>query len=595
MKHLAQFFPFERYPSMTDNQEAAFNFLDSNQNGGIIEAPTGTGKTSIGYTWLSSFKGTRFYLVPNKTLVQQVVAMFPDTKPMYGRNEHSCLYYKDRDLRADEVPCSLLRNCPHRVLESGETYSPGSTPCPYLKQKYEAGLGGGIIVATYAFYFYSVFLLRQFTPTAVVVDEAHSIARSIRATLEFRITDRKLVSIIKTLKSVKAKQAGLMEKFLSEMKLVVKKRSPGKRTSDSILSYDEIERLLKCLNSMDIKEIRNDINNAVRKSIISPVDDFEMLKQLDVITRELYRYVKSLGFSLPPKQEKSKKRLNPLAFTYAFWTRKKEGDGSVCCELIVKDHFVAGLIKAMLPANCLACSATIVDPKMLSFETGIEGKFLSLGSGFDNEKTAVLMPTDTPNLAVKERNKKDVTKAIRLMVRSAKDLAHENKRSVILVVSELERQKVLKFATEEGLTVVSNNEKESARQAISRFVQGEGMCLVGTVANYGQGIDLPDGMAPVIFYFRPAYPNPNDPQTVFEENRYGNARWGIWNWRVMIDLLQVRGRNVRSVSDKGVTILVSQQFRRFARTALPEWLRPAYVNDKNFAECLSEAKRIIDS
>ena len=127
-----------------------------------------------------------------------------------------------------------------------------------------------------------------------------------------------------------------------------------------------------------------------------------------------------------------------------------------------------------------------------------------------------------------------------------------------------------------------------------RFGAGEGDCLVGTTANYGEGVDLPKQIAPVIFCLRPGYPNPFDPQTGFEERRFGKRRWQLWNWRVMIELLQVRGRNIRSETDLGVTFLISQQFRRFAFGSLPEWLKLAYRGEWTFEECIADAEKLLE-
>ena len=131
------------------------------------------------------------------------------------------------------------------------------------------------------------------------------------------------------------------------------------------------------------------------------------------------------------------------------------------------------------------------------------------------------------------------------------------------------------------------------REGAKQFREGIRDVLVGTESNYGEGVDLPKGVAPVIFYYRPSYPRPDDPASVFEERRFGGQRWQVWNWRVIIGLLQVRGRNIRSVEDTGVTFLISQQFRRFAFGSLPEWLKPAYVGNKTFEECVKDTVKML--
>ena len=146
---------------------------------------------------------------------------------------------------------------------------------------------------------------------------------------------------------------------------------------------------------------------------------------------------------------------------------------------------------------------------------------------------------------------------------------------------------------EEGVKAVSYGNGVTAREAALRFKDGEGDCLVGTAGNFGEGVDLPRQIAPVIFGFRPAYPPPDDPRTQFEERRYGNNRWAIWNWRVMLSVLQWRGRNIRSEDDLGVTIFISQQFRRSVFAALPKTLQSSYKGNLTLDQCVKEAMGLV--
>ncbi len=146
---------------------------------------------------------------------------------------------------------------------------------------------------------------------------------------------------------------------------------------------------------------------------------------------------------------------------------------------------------------------------------------------------------------------------------------------------------------EEDVDVLTYSGDVSPREAATRFKAGVGSVLLGTSANFGEGLDLPDGMAPVIFLLRPSYPSPRDPLAQFEERRYGGKRWQVWNWRVMIEALQVRGRNVRSADDQGVTIFVSQQFRRFLYASLPTWLRESYRSELTLDDCRRESIELL--
>src|SRR5258708_40317463 len=95
------YFPFSgKYKKPLPNQEIAFDVLGKHRAVTVLEAPTGSGKSLIGYTFLkegqaeqAEGKGPLFYITPNKTLVQQVKSLHSDVNVAYGRSEHECLYY----------------------------------------------------------------------------------------------------------------------------------------------------------------------------------------------------------------------------------------------------------------------------------------------------------------------------------------------------------------------------------------------------------------------------------------------------------------------------------------------------------------------
>jgi Rad3-related DNA helicase len=182
---------------------------------------------------------------------------------------------------------------------------------------------------------------------------------------------------------------------------------------------------------------------------------------------------------------------------------------------------------------------------------------------------------------------------MRRIARVAKKLANNGIRSLHVTVSNEEREKLLALMNEEGVKAISYGNGVTAKQAAIRFKDGEGDALVGTMSNFGEGVDLPRQTAPAIFVLRPGYPPPDDPRTQFEERRYGNNRWAIWNWRVMLSVLQVRGRNIRSEDDLGVTFFISQQFRRSVFASLPQTLQVSYKGDLTLDQCVKEAIELV--
>lgn len=583
-------FPYHQYPSILDNQKDALENIAKTIKEGVpivLELPTGSGKTAIGYTFLKTIEkasgGPVFYIVPNKTLVDQMKNLHPDVKIIYGRNEYQCLFYSDHYVSCEESPCSML-DCSHRVdKETGKTGIAGILPCPYLSAKSEIKKGG-IIVCTMSFYLFNQLFAQDIAkPKALVIDEAHRIAQVVRNSLSYDITDYHLDKFFEILSGIDTVSASIVHEFQQRMIEIIKYRSSRHA---SLLEDNEIIELVSILGKIEYDSLQQNIRVAVKKMAIKAIEQRDLLKKMELILRDLSRYFRSLGYSLPNVGR------HPLNYTYGygFYEKDYDKDRKLSYKLCINAYYVGPIIKKIISPFTLAYSATIGDENIFAYETGIKGGFSAFPSDFPAKNAQIFIPTDTPNLAVKNKGHREPTKVLRRIAKSCNAFAKKNIRSLVVVISDQERQKFLTLCGEEGTNAISYGNGCKPREAAEKFKNGEGDVLVGTVANYGEGIDLPKNLAPVIFFLRPGYPRPNDPATLFEERRYGSMRWKIWNWRIMIEALQVRGRNIRSAEDLGVTIFVSQQFRRFVPAVLPEWLRLAYKGSLDFEKCIIESK-----
>jgi len=530
--NLLESFPYERYAKPLKNQLVAFEKIGEEKGVVVLQMPTGSGKTCIAYTFLEALERTGkrqlLYVVPNKTIVNQVKELHPDVAVAYGRNEHPCLYYEDKP-RADEIPCSLLVDCPHRVdQQTGKTMEPGAEACPYLLQKFQAKQAKKV-VCTFAFYLYTgpVFSNEFGKTGGLVIDEAHRIAQIVRNSLSYDITDYHLEQAVAMLNEVGArKEANVLDRFRGELVRIARRR-PKK---SPLLDDWEMDTLIKTLEGLDRMELRRKVKAAVQEKRIETRERRETLKKLETLVRDLNRYLKSLEYALPAEHRK------PSNFAYATYKREMGERDLVQHKVTIKAYRVAPLIQRMVPRRTLAMSATIGDPEVFGWETGIRGTFISLDSEFPSKNTRVFLPTDTPNLAVKSRGKGEPNRTLRLIVDACARFNRRGIRCLVVVMSEKEREKFLEFCVEEKLDVLSYGHRYgiAPKRAAEMFKEGVGDTLVGTSANYGEGIDLPKGMAPVIFFLRPGYASPNDPVTQFEERRFGGGRaWAVRNWRGM--------------------------------------------------------------
>lgn len=585
LDNLLAHFPWDQYPEIRPNQREALEQIA--KNGSMtFEMPTGTGKTAVGYTVLktlaSAGMGPLFYIAPAKTQVDTTHKLHPDMREMYGRREYDCLYYAPEIFKADEIPCLSLLDCPHRVnINTGETHTEGAEVCPYYWPKYLAK-HSEIVVCTASFYLFSGLFAKEFDPPAgLVIDEAHQMAKIIRGSLSYEITDYHLKQGIKVLRGIGAdEQARQLEKFLKTM-LAVLKSKPW--VIPTLLEDEELHMLIDDLKEIDGRQLRTQLTNAISEGLIDPKKEMVTLKRLENITYDLYRYIRSFEFSLPGEGRH--------ALNYVTYAASEKGRAEY--KLVIKAYYVAPLVKKLMSPLTVAYSATIGDPDIFGYETGIKLPFASLPGSFPAKNTLVALPKDTPDLSARNRIKAEPAKVLRRIARQCKWYADHNIRSLVVVVSNAERDRFLRMAAEEGVEAISYLNGSTPKDAMASFKAGNGTTLVGTVANYGEGIDLPGEMAPVIFFLRPGYPSPKDPASQFEERRFGGSVWRVRNWRVMIEALQVRGRNIRSADDRGVTIFISQHFRKFLYASLPEWLKESYRGDATLEEVKQETLELL--
>lgn len=595
------------HDSIRPGQAKGLAFIADHPDGCIIEATTGEGKTAIGWAALKAAEkmGKRglVYVTPTKAQAEQVLAAYSRNGKkvaltVLGRAEYECLYYEgisEDKVTAEQSPCYVL-DCGHRVnQETGETEDEGEEPCPYYQAKFEARrslMSGGIIVTTTAFYLMNRLLVpgwREAEVSLQVVDEAHTLPAVARGIFEQTVTDWHLKRVAEIVGLVSEEDAAqLLVFYKAFMGMVARKASQEYK----LLKDEEIERLAELLKGINAGRIEKAVRGAIRNGMIDPLEDRDALRVLTGFIPGVRRMIRSLEYSM------EKKTRRPLNYVVAFHYKKddpKFADSKKRARffLTVKSYYVAPVIRAAFTGPAILLSATIGDPRIFGFESGMKQPFLALPSSFSCDKTRIFQPRDMPNLSYNKREERDLKHALRDIVRAAKRFADKGHRSLIVVVSEAERQRVLARAADNSLDMLSYGEEMSAREAARRFKAGEGDCLVGTAAQYGEGIDLPNGIAPVIFFLRPSFPSPSDPLAQFEERRFGQQRWAIWRYRAILQALQVRGRNIRSAGDIGVCFFISAQFRDFVTGSLPGWLRPAYKTKDTFEQNIQETLKLL--
>lgn len=585
-----------RHPAMRRNQREAFLAIESTKGSITLELPTGSGKMDIGATVLKALAekavGPLFYVTPNKAQVQQVEKAFAHDdafRVVYGRGEHECLFYPER-WKANEVPCAYLTSCAHRVdQESGETHTPGAERCPYYQQKYEAKQGK-IVISTTAFYIFTALYTKEWGDVAaLVIDEAHRLAQTVQSCLTFDITDWHLRRAITLLQNVDASTTSLLDGFLSTMIRIIKHKPANKKR---LLDEGEIGELMDQLVKIDAEALRAKIGEAVRCGLIDPLKDRIALKQLEVIARDVPRYLNAFGYSLPAGDR------HPLNFTCAFYEEQLEEGKRVQYRLTIEAGYVAPIIRRILAPYTIVYSARIDDAEVFGYETGIKFPYFRFPSEFPVDNRRIFLPTDTPHLVFsrngKKRDRREPTRVLRSIARDGcKVLAEAGERSLVIVVSNAELAKFLRVGKDEGLRIVTYGDGVAAKDALARFKAGEGDVLAGVFAHFGEGIDLPDPLCRAIFLLRPNWPVPDEPRTIYEQRRFRSNAWPLFMHRVRVSTYQAAGRNIRTETDKGVVFCISQDYRRWLRSSLPKELQSAYRGDVTFKEGVQETLQLL--
>jgi len=567
---------------------------------GILELPTGEGKTDVGIAYLrarrkAGAEGPLLYVTPTKAQVDQIRQRFPETVPMYGRNEHPCAYYhaRGKPMNAAEIPCATLcaaTLCPHEVnQETGATRELGAVPCAYFQQKFEAKHHEDVVICTTAFFLTSFALAHDWEePGGLAIDEAHRIAAVARRIFTYEITDYHLRRAMRALRAVGNREdARVIYQFLRRIRAIARGKPPA---TPRLLESEQLAELLAILERADGRRIAAALKEAMRSDMLDSVEDAATIRSLEDLTRNLPRYIARLSYAVEDGDDTA------LNYVFAYYHAGEPEQRKVRYHLVIRSYYVAPLIRKLIGRRAVVMSATIGDSTGFRYETGIALPFFaSTDAPFPVNRSRIYLPSDAPDLSTRAQSRDTLRKALDRIIGACARFAERGHRSLVVVQSNAERELFVRRAMAAGLNVVTYGNGVLAKDAAAAFKSGVGQVLVGTSANYGEGIDLPRQLAPIIFFLRPGYPNPNDPEAQFEERRLKGALWPVRQWRVAIEALQVRGRNIRTEEDLGVCIFISQQFRRIVNRGLPKWLEPAYRSTLPFDRCVEDTIELLAS
>jgi Rad3-related DNA helicase len=577
--------------------------------------------------------GPVYGVVPTKALVKQASEEYPDLTVAYGRNEHVCPWavedFKEEPEnpvtperlielnlvgnapRASEVATMVCKKCPHYVDSStGQTNKAGVVECPYYRQKYQVD-NADAVLCTMAFYLFHFFFNKAAREDlkALIIDEAHELPKVVRYCLSFEVSDHlvnKAIDLLQRIGNVEEETRAL-KKFCRAMKKMAKaKQRPS--GEEVLLDDEEVVRLVNILQPIDTAALENKLHRALNQGIFDLAVEKEAIKMLEVLAKDLRRYVTSFMMALPKELEDGN-ILPPLTYTCSFYRTEREAEAEVettgdqrrrkkvLHKLVVHCAHVAPLIKKLLlPKHCVALSATIGNADAFKFISGIDYPILRLGSSFPIEQRRIYVPKDIESLVYRQGAERRKHHMLKRIAQQCQWFNERHQRCLVVVVSEEEREYFIRQARDQRLDLVTYGNGVAAKDAVVQFKARQGGVLLGTSAHFAQGIDLPDQLAPVIFFLRPGYPDPHSPQEQFKKRRFGESTTAWINkYLVMQQIIQAAGRNIRGPEDRGVIICCDARFTQLVSRTLHndyEWLRPCFVPDLTWEQCMADAMKL---
>lgn len=217
------YFPWDKY---RDGQRDSIKFVLDSWNDGkkivILEAPTGAGKSVIGYT-IASMVQQSYYLSVTKILQDQLVRDFKDMVELKGKNAYPCTWWNtvgpqrveagmmkqqelDRRLAlrpsCNEGFCRTNRKsstCEDcflassgkgvlNVLPPGKSYS----ACPYYEQVESAKRSSKVVMNFHSFIYQTNYTDRFGVRDVMIVDECHAAEQVLLDFVSISLNDLKL-------------------------------------------------------------------------------------------------------------------------------------------------------------------------------------------------------------------------------------------------------------------------------------------------------------------------------------------------------------------------------------------------------------------
>lgn len=476
----------------------------------VLDAPTGSGKTLIGYVVAKALQARALYLCHSLALQDQFVKDFPEAKVLKGRSNYPTANFPERFggfTNLSAADCTANGENPCQWCNS-------KSSCPYEIAKVEA-MQSPLAVLNGAYFLTEANGPGRFSSADLIVwDECDTIESDLLRYVEVQVPDwlnlgkpEKVTKpeswrlwVEQSLPKIQKKKAELNPQSLFETEPDVKRLRRFKRV-------EQIEQQLKQLH----KTLTN--NDAEH-------DDQWVLDHRDKVT---FRPVKVNSFG----EEK-------------IWRHGKKW---------------------------LLMSASVISPHVLMDSLGYNGSFsyVKVPATFPPENRLVLVrgcgSMARNNL---ENSKKNLQKMIRRI-----RLDHHDSRILIHSVSYALSDIIVEAL--DGLpNVYTYTESRGKEEALRKYLSAPASTLIAP--SMDRGVDLPGDACRVQVIAKVPYPNLGDKQISARLYTRGGQAW--YGTQTVRTLVQMTGRGVRSKDDHCLTYILDSDFLGFLsknRNLFPKW------------------------
>ncbi len=504
-----------KFPGFRPNQfQIASKIAASQKYAFLLDAPTGTGKSLIAATAQRLSDVNAVYLCVTKQLQDQVLNDFPYAKTLMGRSNYICLKYPKM------FPNVSAEECTH----TSETPCSYRDRCPYTLAK-DAALKSPLAVLNMAYFISEVNYVGAFkNRKLLIIDEFDEVESQLMNHVELRITRKQIDRYGLGEPKLKTKVDSWHEWAKDALSILVPKL---------ILLQSSVE--IGGWGGLDFKSIKECTR---LERLVSKFKYF--IKEVD---DTWVSYSSQDGWSFKPT-----------------WVSKYANG-------VLWDH----------AEKVLGMSATILDPRQISLNTGLMTKtgrfydYLQMESNFPKENRPVYYKP------VANVVNKSMEFALPRLANSVKEImaSYPNDRILIHTVS----YRVLSYLKQSIKSDRIITHSTADRTTVLNMFKASTKPLVLLSPSMERGVDLPDDQCRVVVIAKVPYPDLGDNQ--ISRRVYGSRDGNRWYAHQTISsIIQMSGRAVRSSSDHAEIYILDGQFEKIYNEyngLFPKWWKDALI------------------